>query len=126
MSSVFFAVLCWDMASDRINWKNAVWIPVAALITPIVLWMIYYLLNKYMCIECTRSSLADDHSSLLQANEIEKRTISGDVELKLSLYHSSSSSLTGVRDSGIIRDAYINSSFNDNAFPDEVTSPFSM
>jgi hypothetical protein len=38
MSSVFYALLCWDMASDRTYWKDAMWIPVIAVALPFAMW----------------------------------------------------------------------------------------
>jgi hypothetical protein len=47
MSSIFFAVLCWDMASDRVSWKKAVWIPVTTMALPLVMWLSNVMLRKY-------------------------------------------------------------------------------
>ena len=37
-SSVFFAVLCWDVLADEVGWRDAVWAPVAVLLVPVCLW----------------------------------------------------------------------------------------
>jgi hypothetical protein len=47
MSSIFCAVLCWDMASDRAYWKPVVWIPASAMSLPLLMWLCYVMLNKY-------------------------------------------------------------------------------
>ncbi len=47
MSSIFVAVMCWDMASDRTYWKTAVWIPASAMSLPLMMWLCYVTLNKY-------------------------------------------------------------------------------
>ncbi len=46
MSSVFYAVLCWDMANDRTHWKDAVWIPVTAVVLPFAMWSSNYICQR--------------------------------------------------------------------------------
>jgi hypothetical protein len=46
MSSVFYALLCWDMASDRTYWKDAMWIPVTALALPFAMWSSNYIFER--------------------------------------------------------------------------------
>ena len=47
MSSVFYAFLCWDMASDRVYWKDAIYIPLTAISIPIIIWLFNYIYDKY-------------------------------------------------------------------------------
>ncbi len=47
MSSLFYALLCWDMATDQIYWKKAVWIPVTAMALPVVMLIFHVMLSKY-------------------------------------------------------------------------------
>jgi hypothetical protein len=46
MSSVFYALLCWDMASDRTYWKDAMWIPVTAVALPFAMWLSNYIFER--------------------------------------------------------------------------------
>jgi hypothetical protein len=46
MSSVFYALLCWDMASDRTYWKDAMWIPGTAVVLPFAMWSINYIFQR--------------------------------------------------------------------------------
>jgi hypothetical protein len=50
MSSIFFAVLGWDMASDRVYWKKAIWIPVTAMALPLAMWLFNVMLSRYYLI----------------------------------------------------------------------------
>jgi hypothetical protein len=52
MSSIFYAFLCWDMASDRTYWKNVLWLPVTGMMLPLAMWLCYNMLSKY----CIRAS----------------------------------------------------------------------
>jgi hypothetical protein len=47
MSSIFYALLCWDMASDRKYWRNAYWIPITALIIPFAMLLSYNLFQRH-------------------------------------------------------------------------------
>lgn len=37
-SSMFFAVICWDMAGDKVDWIGSLWAPVIVLLIPLFLW----------------------------------------------------------------------------------------
>jgi hypothetical protein len=47
MSNIFYALLCWDMASDRIQWKESIWMPLTAIVIPLAMWICDYILRKY-------------------------------------------------------------------------------
>jgi hypothetical protein len=47
ISSLFYALLCWDMASDRTYWKDVIWIPVTAILLPLAMWLCYVMFSKY-------------------------------------------------------------------------------
>jgi hypothetical protein len=38
-SSLFFAFLCWDVLSDEVGWRKALWAPVGVLCLPVCLWV---------------------------------------------------------------------------------------
>lgn len=46
-SSIFFACLCWDMASDRTYWKDAIWLPLVALSIPCAVWSYFYWIQTH-------------------------------------------------------------------------------
>lgn len=37
-SSVFFSFVCWDIASDDVGWRQALWLPITTLCFPVLLW----------------------------------------------------------------------------------------
>jgi hypothetical protein len=40
-------ILCWTMASDRMYWKNVIWIPNTAMVLPLAIWLSNIMFNKY-------------------------------------------------------------------------------
>jgi hypothetical protein len=69
MTSGFFALLCWDMASDRTYWKHAVWVAVTALVTPMIMWLCYLLYWRYYDVTST-SGVSTSSSSMDQHSEV--------------------------------------------------------
>jgi hypothetical protein len=92
MSSVFYALLCWDMASDRTYWIDAVWIPVTAVLIPLAMWICYNTFQRYdaaskdkMMQWNKRLSIIGDANRHPPEHEFD-RAISDDVELRISSY----------------------------------------
>jgi hypothetical protein len=87
MTSVFFALLCWDMASDKVYWKQAVWIPVITFAIPMVMWLCYFFWSKYLIEKDegiqNKSSIYDRNGEVIVASN---RSESDNIELRLSLY----------------------------------------
>jgi hypothetical protein len=63
MSSIFYALLCWKMASDRTYWKNLIWIPITAMVLPLAIWLSNILFNKYYFRGGNQNSDVDNNQS---------------------------------------------------------------
>jgi hypothetical protein len=132
MSSIFFAVLCWDMASDRVYWMKAVWIPITAMALPLAMWLFVVMLNKYYFIGNCRGIDIDI--------AIENKLLYGDVASSgYSSRHNVQSShrvstvelrasytQPAIVDDDVIGDGNVDLIHNDCDHRSEVTSPLTM
>jgi hypothetical protein len=109
MSSVFYALLCWDMASDRVYWKDVLWIPTTGVTIPLAMWLCYNILIRInFAVYFTNNNKCKKQTNI-------NRAISDDVELRLSTYYNISnvSEVTHVDyDTGTANKTYSNSSSN--------------
>ncbi len=83
MSSVFYAFLCWDMASDRTYWKYAVWLPVTAIALPFAMWSSNYIFQRLQADRNKRDNeWYQNRQHLIESNLV----VSDDVELRVSSF----------------------------------------
>jgi hypothetical protein len=78
-------MLCWDMAIDRTHWKDAAWLPVTAITSPIVMWVCYGLWGKYCPRKKVKNLTIGNKLSIYdrqsKVNTESNRTLSYNVEL---------------------------------------------
>jgi hypothetical protein len=83
MTSVFFGMLCWDMAGDRTYWKNAAWILGVAVITPMVMWLCYVFVWKFFA----GTNVASTRKHWINNSKIsDNQSLTYDIELRPSVY----------------------------------------
>jgi hypothetical protein len=88
MSSIFFALLCLDMACDRVHWNEAVWLPLLSISISISILLFYYLYEEYYMKESTVTiqSTHQNGDSLIEGHKSPQ--ISKDIELRPSTFSS--------------------------------------
>jgi hypothetical protein len=86
MSSLFYALLCWDMASDRSYWNKVLWIPITAISLPLAMWLLLKLFRmRYgTSYSVTTGRLENNRNSRTKLGF--NRAISDDVELRQSIH----------------------------------------
>jgi hypothetical protein len=88
MSSVFFALLCWDMASDTSLLKDAVWLPITAITIPLTMWLCYTVIKMHYFIDTNnRFESANFSSTKSLASFINKRNSRINSESNRALEH---------------------------------------
>jgi hypothetical protein len=56
MSALFFSLLCWDMAGDRLGWRRASWAPIAVASVPACLRICFYFHHVLLLDHSTKES----------------------------------------------------------------------
>jgi hypothetical protein len=74
MSSIFIALLSWDVASDKVSWKESLWFPCVSISIPFILWLFNCIYWRYynpifnICVRRDNSTVRVQKEILLTEN----------------------------------------------------------
>ena len=99
-SSLFFAILCWDVLGDEIGWRKAIWAPLFVISLPVVLWIIVFFYNySFHSARSTSPSISstasfsEDDSRITSSNPLHKTK-----SIRLSTIARTSSNISKIKE----------------------------